>query len=120
MDVIANAKKHFSDIGVQKIEVPEWGEDGKPALVYWKPITLGERQRFLAAGEKEGMVAAYAEVLVVKALNADGSKMFTIEHKRVFRNDVDPDVVRRVALQMMVVPSVDDMGKDSSRTTSSD
>ena len=83
------------------------------------PITLEERQRFFSAGERDGALAAYAEVIVAKALNADGSKMFTIEHKRDLRKSVDPDIIRRLALQMMTVPSVDDMGKGSSRTDTS-
>lgn len=120
MSVIDRAKKHFADIGVQKLDVPEWPDDeGKPTVIYYQPVTLEERQRFLSAGERDGAVAAYAEVMVVKALNADGTKMFTIEHKRDFRKHVSPDVIRRVALQMMLVPTVDEMGKDSSRTDTS-
>lgn len=120
MDVAANAKKHFADLGVQKIDVPEWGEEGKPAEIFYKVITVAERQKYLEAGDRVGNIAAYADVIVGKALNPDGSKMFNIGHKHAILHDWDPDVVRRVALRMMRVPSVDDMGKGSSRTASSD
>ena len=113
MDVIARAKKHFGAIGVQKLEVTEWeDEDGKPTVIHYKPVTLDERQKFRSAAERDGDVVAYAEVIVAKALNADGSKMFNIADKRALRKEVDPDVIRHVALLMMLVPSVEEMGKD--------
>lgn len=118
-DLIGRMKRHFADLGVQTIEVPEWGEEGKPLVIYFKPITLGEKQRLMTLGEREGYIARLADALVMKALDADGKKLFTIEHMPALRNSVDPDVLSRVVARMMASPSADDMGKASSETGTS-
>lgn len=120
MSIIDRMKAHFAGLGAQKIEVPEWGEDGRPLVIYYHPITLAERQKIMAAGERDGAVAAYADVLIMKALDAQGKNLYTIEHKHALRHSVDPDIIRRVGMQMMVVPTAAEMGNASSRTPDSD
>lgn len=111
MSVLEQAKAHFTAFGVQSLEVPEWGEEGKPLVIYWKPITLDERQRLHNAGETVGYVARLADCLVMKALDAEGKKLFTIEDKRSLRHDVDPDVLARVVTRMMASPEAKELGK---------
>lgn len=112
MSLIDRMKAHFTDIGVRHIEVPEWGEDGKPLLVYFRPMTLAEKQKLLSIGERDGLVARLADALVMKAMDAEGKKLFTVEDKHALRNQVDPDVLARVVRDMMSSPGVDEMGKD--------
>lgn len=116
MGVIDRMKAHFTDIGVRHVEVPEWGEDGKPLVVYFRPMTLAEKQKLMTIGEREGYVARLADALVMKAMDAQGKKLFTIEDKQALRNQVDPDVLARVVRDMMASPSEEEMGKDSSGT----
>lgn len=116
---IDSARRHFTDFGTQSLEVPEWGEDGKPLVIYYSPLTLAEKQRLLELGEREGYVARMADVLIMKALTSDGKKMFTLDHKRALRHQVDPEVLSRIAAQLTASPTVADLGKDSSRTETS-
>jgi hypothetical protein len=117
MSAIERAKAHYTDLGVQSQEVPEWGEpaDGenpvKPLIIYWKPITLSEKQQLQTIGERDGYVARLADALIMKALDAEGKKLFTIEHKHALRHQVDPDVLARVVMRMMASPGVTEMGK---------
>ena len=40
MNILENAKNHFRDKlsgDLQSVEVPEWGTDGTPAKLYFKP-----------------------------------------------------------------------------------
>lgn len=116
---IERIKAHYDAAGIQRIEVPEWGEaPEKPLVIYYRPITLAEKQQLYAIGEREGPVARLADCLILKALNADGSKMFTLEHKFSLRHHADPDVLARVVVQMMASPGVAEMGKDSPPTRS--
>lgn len=125
MSAIDRAKAHFTDYGIQSAEVPEWGEPaegdapGKPLVIYWKPITLAEKQRLQAIGEAEGYVARLADCLIMKALDADGKKLYTLADKHALRHLVDPDVIARVVLRMMASPGVPEMGKGSSAATAS-
>jgi hypothetical protein len=116
MSLIDRIRAHYRAPGVLKLEVEEWGEGGKPVVVYYNPINLEERQKFRAAADRDGDVLAYVEVLVLKALDEKGGKLFTIEDKRWLRKEADPDVIRRIGLRMMMVPSVEDQEKNSSRT----
>lgn len=110
--IILRAREHFANFGVQSMEVPEWClEEGKPLIIYWKPITLAEKQRLQTVGETEGWLARLADCLIIKALDADGKKLFTLADKHSLRYSVDPDVIARVVLRMMESPGVQEMGK---------
>jgi hypothetical protein len=111
MSILERAKAHFADFGVQSTEVPEWGEGDKPLVIYWKPITLDEKQRLHFIGQEQGYVSRLADCLIMKALDADGKKLFTLEHKHALRHSVDPDVLARVVTQMMASPGVKELGK---------
>ena len=38
MSVIDRVKAQFESLGVKKIEVAEWGEEGKPLVIYCTPL----------------------------------------------------------------------------------
>ena len=48
------------------------------------------------------MVEALVETLLVKALNKDGSRVFTNADKVVLMREVDPDVIIRVVSAIQV------------------
>jgi hypothetical protein len=108
---IDRAKAHFTDLGVQRQEVPEWGEEGKPLVVYWRPMNLAQKQKIQHIGEREGWIARLADALIMLATDADGKKLYTIEDKHALRHNVDPDVLARVVTRMMASPGVEEMGK---------
>ena len=110
-DVIDRAKSHFSDFGIQSLEVPEWGEEDRPLVVYWKPMTIAEKQTLHTVGERDGYVARLVDCLIMKALDSDGKKLFTLENKHSLRHSVDPDVIARIVHRMMASPGVQEMGK---------
>ena len=45
MHIIEKAKSHFKNQNVNVIEVPEWGEEGSPFLIYSTPFTLAEKDK---------------------------------------------------------------------------
>ena len=82
MSVIDIAKSHFENLGTQSIEVPEWkDEDGKPTVLYWNPITLSEKNKLLRKSDNLNDVSLLADVLLMKALDEDGNKVFKAEEK---------------------------------------
>jgi len=101
MSVIDNAKKHFDSIETKIIEVPEWGEDeDSPLKIYCRPITLSETSKFMKlAQDDEVQLLAY--VLIYKALDEAGEKLFTIADKKTLLERVDRDVLIRVSSEMM-------------------
>ncbi len=77
MSAIDNAKKHFAEQDVKVIEVPEWGEDDKALKIYSKPLTLAETSK-LYKMSKEDDLTMMAYVLIYKALDENGDKLFDL------------------------------------------
>ena len=113
MSVIDIAKSHFENIGVQSMEVSEWkDENAKPVILYWNPITLLEKNRLLKKSDTLNDIAILADVLVMKALDKDGKKVFKLEDKQTLMENADPNILQRIAQKMVLVPSIDDLKKN--------
>jgi hypothetical protein len=96
-----SAKRH--------IEVEEWGEPGKPEKVYYGPLLAGELNRiqrkhasFLQSASFEAMV----DLIVLKAENGQGEKLFTLEDKPVLMRE-EAGVISKVAAALMSGESVE-------------
>ena len=112
MSVIDIAKSHFDNIGVQSMEVSEWkDENAKPVILYWNPITLLEKNRLLKKSDTLNDIAILADVIVMKALDKDGKKVFKLEDKQTLMNSADPNILQRIAQKMVEVPSIDELKK---------
>lgn len=110
MDTLENAKLHFQQKETKHIEVPEWGDDNGPLIIYAEPLTLNDKQKIYKKA-KEGELVALAYVLIWFAKNKDGEKLFTIEHKRVLLNSVDPNIVADIANQILEAKSIEELKK---------
>jgi len=100
MSVIDRVKDHFENQGIKKIEVAEWGEEGKPLIIYCKPFTLAEK-RNLFKNAKNDDLAVLVDAIVLKSLDADGNKLFKLDDKKTLLNSADPDIIGRVATMML-------------------
>lgn len=89
---------------MKSIKVPEWDLE-----IFYKPTnTLQEEGRLIKLAQEGKTVEALVETLIIKARNADGSKIFKLADKPTFMNEVDPLVLMRV---------VGDMNRDSDDDT---
>jgi len=102
MSILDNARSHFENIGVQSIEVPEWkDENGNPSIIYWNPINLYEKNVLFKKSGSMSDVSILADILVMKALDKDGNKIFKAEDKLALMYKVDSDVVAKIANAMV-------------------
>jgi len=112
MSVIDIAKSHFENIGVQSMEVPEWtDEDGKAVVIFWNPITLSEKNKLLRKSETLNDVAILADIMIMKALDKDGNKIFKLEDKIPLMDKSDPDVLTRIDQKIVSAPTTDELKK---------
>ena len=112
MSVIANAKGHFKTKMTDKLEwvdCPEW-----ETKIYFKgSATLKQTEEIVALHRENKVAEALAQVLISRALNEDGSKMFTMADKFDLLNSVDPEVVTRIATHILnSEPNVKDVEKN--------
>ena len=113
MSVIDIAKTHFENLGVQSIEVPEWkDEHGKSTIIYWNPINLSEKNILFKKSDNLSDVSILADILVMKALDKDGNKLFTLEDKLALMHKVDSDVLSRIATEMVKAINPEEVKKN--------
>jgi hypothetical protein len=111
MSAIDNAKKHFAEQDVKVIEVPEWGDENKPLKIYSKPLTLAETSK-LYKMSKEDDLTMMAYVLIYKALDENGDKLFDLADKNALLNQVDREVLMRVAQEIMGQEPIEETKKN--------
>jgi len=111
MSAIDNAKKHFAEQDVRVIEVPEWGEDDKPLRIFSKPLTLAETSK-LYKMSKEDDLTMMAYVLIYKALDENGDKLFDLGDKNALLNSVDREILISVATKIMGQETLEETKKN--------
>lgn len=105
MDPIDLVREHFASLGTRKIEVPEW-----KLTVYAAPVTLAEKNR-LYRKSRESDMELLVDLLIMKASDANGQKLFNIDHKPTLLNKADSNVVARVANAILAdeAPKADEL-----------
>ena len=110
MSVIDRVKEHFESQGVKKIEVAEWGEEGQPLVIYCSPFTLAEK-RNLFKGARTDDLGVLVDAVMLKAKDKDGNKVFNLDDIQVLLNKADPEIIARVATEMLNTISIEDAEK---------
>ena len=100
MQIIDRVKAQFEALGIKKIEVAEWGEEGKPLIIYCSPFTLGEK-RGLFKNAKNDDLGVLVDAIVLKAKDSEGNKIFKLDDKLTLLNNADANVIARVSTEML-------------------
>lgn len=95
MAAIDLVREHFASLGTRKIEVPEW-----KLTIYASPVTLAEKAKLYRKSEKSDF-ELLVDVLVMKATDANGEKLFTVEDRVTLINKADSNVIGRVANEIL-------------------
>lgn len=101
--VIQRATEHYKSKPLKRIEIPEWGDEDGPLVAFSSPFTLKDQARVRYIAEKHGDVDVLPELLIMKLVDEDGEKIFTIEDKNDLRNSVDGNIAARIANEIMAV-----------------
>ena len=110
MSVIDRVKDHFESQGVKTINVAEWGEEGQPLVIYCSPFTLAEK-RNLFKGARNDDLGVLVDAIMLKAKDKDGNKIFKLDDKQVLLNNADPEVIARVATQILNTNTLEEAEK---------
>lgn len=90
--IMAAASRHYHSLGPRKIEVPEW-----ECSIWFKPVNVTEQQAYLReAAFNGGTEHAYVKAIIDKAMDENGTKLFTLEHRMALLHASYGEVVRRV------------------------
>ncbi len=117
MNIINNATAHYRTRleNMPRIEVPEWGDETGPAIIYAKPLTPATNARILRINREEGLDYATAEALIVRVVDEHGEPLFNSKNRTELVEMVDSDVVDRVLSKMSPADesAVEDAEKNS-------
>lgn len=111
---IEQVTKHFkSQLAgeMKKHHVSEWNLD-----VYYRPVTtLKQEARIVELSTQGKSVEALVESIIQKALDEQGSALFSPKDKVVLMNEADPKVVLDLAkvLNGSDLPTVEELEKNS-------
>lgn len=101
MSVIDNATAHYAEQQRLIIAVPEWGKDGQALEIHVFPMTLADVNSMQKiAGKKASNIEQAANIIVVKAKDKDGNRLFSMNDREKLLNQADWRVVSRIAEQI--------------------
>jgi hypothetical protein len=105
MDAIELIREHFASLGNRSIDVPEW-----KLTVYATPVTLAEKNR-LYRKAKDSDMELLVDVLILKATDKNGEKLFNADHRMTLLHKADSNVIARVANFILsdAAPTVDEL-----------
>jgi hypothetical protein len=100
MSVLNKAKKHFHSLNsgeLNSIDVPEW-----ETKVYWKMggLNFAQQSKVIELTNAGKTAEALVEMLILRAIDADGKKMFKQVEKNEIMREVDPDIILKVVTAM--------------------
>ena len=93
-------RTHFDAKESKIIEVFEWGEEDEPLIIYASPLTLGQKNK-LYKMSKDDDLGLMVEALIMKAKDAEGNCLFSRADKPELMRNCDPDILIRVASQII-------------------
>ena len=101
---IEKATNHFRERlngELLSLDVPEWGENGKPFKIYFKPlINFKAQEKIFKLVSESKSSEALCMTLVIRALNADGKQLIQEGHMGQLMHETDPDVVSGIVTRM--------------------
>lgn len=121
--VLERVRAHAEPARVRRLEVPEWGdppvvddtgaevEPAKPFEIFYTMLTLGELSQIEQLGMKTFSEQA-AHIVAMKATSADGKPLFRRIDARTLSEEAAPDVIKRIALEILGRVSIEDARKN--------
>ena len=111
MSAIDNLVAHYKSKGQKLIEVPEWGDGEQPMKIFCEPITLFDMKKFMKLA-KDDEVEMLVYVLIYKALDENGDKLFDLGDKNALLNSVDREILVSVATKIMGQEPIEETKKN--------
>ncbi len=100
MTVLNKAKEHFKEIanqGTTHIDIPEWD-----TVVYWQisGLNFAQQSKVIELQQNGKSAEALVEMMIMRALDSDGRKMFKLAEKTEIMREVDPNVILKIVTAM--------------------
>jgi hypothetical protein len=95
-------------VETKKMYVPEWDVD-----LYYKPLTTEEIDvTDTEAPSGAGATRRNLQLVILKALDADGKRLFSNDDAEALSSVAHPAVINRITSEMASAPTVEDAKKN--------
>ena len=110
LDVI---KAHAKPDQVRTIPVAEWALEpgGPPLVIHYTMVTLEDLSVITELDGQDWSKRA-ARIICLKSMDAEGKKLFAMGDAIALRTTAAPEVVNRLAMQMLGRTSIEDATKN--------
>lgn len=92
MTIIQKAINHYANQEKLIISVPEWETE-----IHVLPMTMAEINMIQSISKKNSSIEQAANLIIIKARDADGNRLFKLEDKAALMEKVDYKVIARIA-----------------------
>ena len=99
MEAIELLRNKFGVSQKYKYEV----KDGEETVleIYWHPLTIAERESIMAKSKGDDANEFALNLMIEKALDNNGKRLFQDGHKASLRRDVNSTVLQNIQMAMM-------------------
>ena len=88
--------------GVSQLYKYELKEGDEVVLnIYWHPLTIAERESIQKKSDSDDAVDFALGMMIEKALDADGKRLFQDGEKAVLKNAIDASVLQEIQMAML-------------------
>ena len=111
-NVLAKAAEHYQNRikEMNSFHVPEWD-----VTIFYRPVTtLAQESQVIELARQNKTVEAMVVTIINKARHEDGTPMFGKHDKAALMNEVDPNVVLRIAERINggALPTMEEIEKN--------
>ena len=101
MSIIDQAIAHYQTQERLMISVPEWGSKDHPLEIYVLPMTMAEVNMIQRISKKNASnIEHAANIIIIKARDSDGNRLFKLEDKEALMEKVDYRVISRITQEI--------------------
>jgi hypothetical protein len=98
MSIIEQAIEHYQSQERLVISVPEWSSADNPLQIYVFPMTMAEVNLIQKIARKNASnIEHAANIIIVKARDKNGNRLFKLEDRDALMQKVDYRVVSKIA-----------------------
>jgi len=99
ISILDKAASHYNKLikaDMVEIDVPEWNDK----IYYRKTFSFAEQGKVFELSNEGKMVEALVHTLIVRSLDKDGNKLFTVADKPRLMYEVDPSIIIRIVTEI--------------------
>lgn len=112
MNLLDRAKAQGCRDEVRALEVPEWGDNGQPFVIYYQRPSLDHLASSIEAGHAKNPIRQNVDIFCQLAKDADGKPLCNRIDGAELMKSADPLVLGRIMREMGIIDGASDVEQE--------